>query len=77
MGEDPTLIDGLFGSGYAFKDGDSLIESLKGFNVYEVCSRSTVLGDQDWFVIMLKISDDLRGFAFEGSHEFSSHEVIL
>jgi hypothetical protein len=28
-------------------------------------------------VIMLKISDDLRGFAFEGSHEFSSHEVIL
>jgi len=36
-----------------------------------------MLGDEDGFMIMFKMSDYLCGFAFEGRHEFSSHEVIL
>ncbi len=77
MGDYSSLIDRLFCSCDAFKDGDPLVECFKGVHIYQVCSRSAVLGNEDGFVILFEISDYLCGFAFQGRHEFSSHEVIL
>jgi hypothetical protein len=77
MGDYSSLIDRLFCSCDAFKYGDPLVECFKRVYIYQVCSRSAVLGDEDGFVILFEISDYLCGFAFEGRHEFSSHEVIL
>ncbi len=77
MGDDSPLIDRLFCSCDSFKHGDSLVECFKRIYVDQVCSRSAVLGDENGFVMLFEISDDLCGFAFEGRHEFSSHKVIL
>ncbi len=71
------MIDGLFCSCDAFKYGDPLLEGFKRSHVYQVCSRSTVLGNENGFVILFEHGDDLRGFALEGRHEFSSQKVTL
>lgn len=77
MGEYPSLIDGMFGSGDTLKDGDPLVECFKRVDVNQVCSRSAVPGDENRFMILFEICDDFCGFAFEGRHKFSSHSVIL
>ena len=77
VGYYPSLVDCLFSSCDAFKDGDPLLECFKRGYIDQVCSRSAVLGDEDGFVIQFEISKDLCGSAFEGRHEFASHKVIL
>ena len=77
MGDYSSLIDGMFGPCDTLKDGDPLVECFKRVDVDQVCSRSAVLGDENRFMISFEIRDDFCGFAFEGRHEFSSHEVIL
>ena len=77
MGDCSSLIDRLFCSCDAFKYGDPLVECFKRSDVDQICRRSAVLGDENGFVILFEISDYLCGFAFEGRHECSSHEVIL
>lgn len=53
MGDYSSLIDRLFSSCDAFKYGDPLVECFKRGYIYQVCSRSAVLGDENRFMILL------------------------
>ncbi len=72
-----SLIDGLFTSGNSLEYRNPVVESFERLYIDEVGRGFTVLRNQNRFLVPLKIGDDLRGLAFEGGHQLSSHEVIL
>jgi hypothetical protein len=54
-----------------------LLESLKGFNVHEVCAGKTMLCDQDRLTVALELIEEFCRLSLQSRDKFGSHEVIL
>ncbi len=47
MGKDVSLLQGALAARYTFKNSDSILLCFEAFNVYKICCRPAVLGNQN------------------------------
>ena len=77
MRDNTAFFDSAFAASNTFQNAETSVKSVEGLNGHKICSGFTVLSDEHWSLVGLKISDDFGGLPFERGDEFSSHEMLL
>ena len=77
MGKNALLQNGFLTASDTLKESQSALHALIHLHINEICSRESVLGNQDRFLVSGKLRDHIRCPPLECGHEFCSHVVIL